>query len=409
MADAVRLSIVYDTQQAASNLAGLNRQLGISTTSARKAGLGALMLAQSFESGSISAAGMASSLGRVSTFLLGPWGLAIAFAAAGLTFFMNRQQKTRDEARKFADQLRDTKRAVDELLIGRGKTAFESEVQHLSDLIVDLDRKIKDANSSWTTMMQGGLAAALMALAGVIPGAGALGKLLMPGPPPESAAAAAERRERERLLRAGPLAGISERAAFDQRNARNFARLMQGSEIDMMSNSLERARKELEDLIVAGIDSMSDRAKQMAASILQGEAALRKMTRAASVMRTGLQTMADAIEEFVTQGTFAFTDFLNNILRLLYRDFTGSIIDNIMRGVGRIPGSGSGGSGGVQVGGSFGGPGISGNLATNVTFNVQTIDAAGTAQWLNQNGAQIAAVVTGQAARTRAIRRTFQR
>ena len=405
MADVVRLSVVYDTQQAASNLSGLNRQLGITHSSARRAGLGALQLAQSFEDGTVSATKMASSLASLGTFIAGPWGLAIAFAAAGLTFFLNRQQKVREESRKFADQLRDTKRSVDELISGRGKTPFESEIQHLSDLIEDLDRKIKDANSSWTTMLQGGLAVALQAL-----GFGGIGRALMPKAPPESAAAAAERKERARLLAEGPFAGIQNRAASDQRNSRNLARLLGTSQIDMMSDSLDRAKKELEDLIAAGLDPLGKVATEDAAAIKQGEEQLRRMTRAAVVMRSGLQTLADSIEEFVVTGKLAFTDFLNSILRLLYRDFTGSIIDSILRSAGASGSHTTGGSGGVQVGGDVGGGGITGSIQGGaVNFHITAMDSQDVARWVSSNGQMIAAEVSRQFSRSSNLRRVVRR
>lgn len=126
----------------------------------------------------------------------------------------------------------------------------------------------------------------------------------------------------------------------------------------------------------------------------------REVTQAQVLFKNGLFTMTDAIEEFVVDGTFAFTNFLDNIIRLLYRDFTGNLVDQITGAV--FPGTNtgpSGGGGGKDIGT------IKGSVQSNVTFNVNTMDAQGVSQWLNQNGPQIAAVVGNHAARARGLRK----
>lgn len=134
--------------------------------------------------------------------------------------------------------------------------------------------------------------------------------------------------------------------------------------------------------------------------------ATREVTRAEVLFTRGLFTMADAIEEFVVTGTFAFTDFLDNILRLLYRDFTGNLVSNITGSL--FPGTNTGPSGGGGGGKDLGGL-EKNNVTSNVTFAIQTMDAQGVAQWVNQNGAQIAAEITRQATRSSAMRRKLTR
>jgi hypothetical protein len=396
VADVVRLAIVYETQQAASRLNGLNRQLGMTGGSTKKMASAAIGLAQAMSTGSISATALTNRMAALGG-KLGTVGLALAVVAGVLLLIKKNSDAARAQTEKFADQLRQTKRAVDDLFRAGFKSQFRGELEQINDEILLLDRQLNKQRMNLFQRLFGGFK---------LPN---IKRFLFGGSDPETLHQRGELgAQAGRLTPEAERQHVSDVAAFDQRTARNFARLMQGSAIDMMSNSLDRARKELEDLVAAGLDPMSEQAKQMAASILQGEAALRKMTRASNLLRNGLETIASALEDFVVTATLSFSQLIDNILRLLIRDFTGSIIDSIMRGVNRIPTGGTGGSAGI-VGADAAGGGITGSLNTNINFTVNAIDAQGVAQFISQNGPQIAAVVAGQADRSRAIRRKFLR
>lgn len=397
MADVVRLSIVYETQQAASRLNDLNGKLGGVHTSSKKVAVAALNLAQAMQTGSISVGALGNRLALLGG-KLGAVGLGLAVVAGILLLIKKNSDAARAQTEKFADQLRTTKRAIDDLLRVGFKSEFRAELEQISDQILILDRQLGKQRMNLLDRWFGGFK---------LP---SIKRFLFGGADPETLGARNRLQgqagrltpERERTL-------ISDRAAFDQRMTRSIARLTQGNAIDVLSQSLDRARKELENLITAGLDPMSEQAKQMGASIRQGEDALRRMTRAANVMHGGLQTIVDSLEEFVVTGTAAFTDFLNNILRLLYRDFTGSIIDSIMRSAGRVAGSGTGG--GVSA---VPGPGpinqsmVGGGVTSNVNFTINTLDAQGVASFIQQHGATIAAEVTRQAGRSTGMRRMLR-
>lgn len=427
MADVVRLSIVYDTGQAASKLGQLDellgalqantnalnaktkrlsRELGNTGIGAHAAGRAVVGLAQSFATGDISATALTSRLtllgGR-----LGAIGIGIAVVAGLLALYKRRSDAARDAAIKYGDQLRQVDRAIADLMRPTPKSPFESEVDRITDMMIELRHQIDKAQQSWMGLLRSFVANVgihVMTPFGPIDIGGTGAK-----PSPEEKQLAALARRRAALTPEAERQHISDVAARDQRIARSLSRLLQGSEIDQLSDSLERARKELADLINAGLDPMSDQAKSLANGILQGEAALRKMERSANVLRNGLQTLSDTIEDFVVTGTLAFTDFLNNILRLLYRDFTGSIVDSIVRSVTRVPGSGTSGGGGIQTTGSAVTGGAMGSVASTVNFNIQAIDAQGVAQFIQGNGPAIAAEVTRHVSHSAGLRRAYRR
>jgi hypothetical protein len=408
MADVVRLSIVYDTSQASAGLNRLNGQLASHNGNSKKAANAAVSLAQAFSTGNISAVGLTHSLAGLGG-RLGLLGTGLAVAGGLLLAFRNIADKARETSKKLEDQLRTVTRAVDDLLRASPRSPLQTQIENITDAIRELDRTIGvqrmgilERLGIKPTLRRGRddeISRAILRFFG----GGADPRLL------EQRGALTGQ-----LQRLTPEAGrqnISDLAAFSQRTAAQFARLTGGSEIGLMSDRLARARKELMDLIEQGLDPMSDQAKQMGASIQQGEAQLRKLTRTAALMRGGLETMADAMESFVTSGTIAFTDFLNNILRLLYRDFTGAGIEGILRGAGRVPGSGTAGSGGIPTS-TGNGPapeGFNPSVQSNVTINVTTVDAQGVATFVRQHGPTIAAEVTRQAGRASSMRRTFRR
>lgn len=402
--DLVRLAIVYDTSQAAGALNHLNGQLAtvnsrteLSAGAMRKGGQAALVLAQGLSTGSISAAAMSGSLGRVATILFGPWGIAIGVAVGLLTLFKNNADKARAAQVKFGDELRDVRRRVDDLLSARDKSPFEAEVERLTDRIADLDRAIKAANSSWGTFLQGALAIA----AALVPGLNL--NIPLPGAPPEAAQRGALTGQRDRI---DPLGDTirSQQRAFNR--PQEILDLIGGSGLATRAAQLQAMIKALEQLLTEFPDA-KDSIEGTAAGIRTFEKSLQEAQRAAALMERGLFTITDAIEDFVIAGTFAFTEFLNNILRLLYRDFTGELVSGI------VSSAFSRGGGTVTTGDApiISGPGAgpSPSVASNVTFNINAIDAQGVAAFIQGNGAQIAATVAGHAARARGLRKQLTR
>lgn len=397
MADVVRLSIVYETQQAASRLNSLNGKLGSVHTSSRKVAIAALNLAQAMQTGSISVSALGNRLALLGG-KLGAVGLGLAVVAGIFLLVKKNSDAARAQTEKFADQLRTTKRAIDDLLRVGFKSEFRAELEQISDQILILDRDLSKQRMNLLERWFGSFK---------LP---SIKRFLFGGEDPQTRGQRNRLQgqadqltpERERTL-------ISDRASFDQNITRRMGRLLQGSALDAMATAVDRAKQELHDLVVAGLDPTSEQARAMAASIRQGEEALRHMTRAANLMRSGLQTIADALEEFVVTGTASFTDFLNNILRLLYKDFTGSLIDSVLRGAGALHPGGSAGSAGL---GAVPAPGpinqSAGGITSNVNFTINTLDAQGVATFIQQHGATIAAEVTRQAGRSTGMRRMLR-
>ena len=403
MADVVRLSIVYDTAQAASNLNVLNNRLGISTSAFKKAGLGALALANAVEVGSISAVGMASNLSRVASILLGPWGIALALAVAGLTFFTNKANKARDEARKFADQLRDVQRDVDKLLNPGQESPFAAEIQRLSDLILTLDRQVEDMQNSWLRRAQN-----FLATVGInIPGFPQFSfKAAAPGPSPAEGQRSKLQSQLNRLMTTD--AELQRYNSLVEQQGRLLGAINEG-QFPALESAIKLLQEHMDNLSRMSGPEAAEALKTSGIQLHLLTERLRQAERASALLKSGLETIADTIEDFVVTGTIAFTDFLNSILRLLYRDFTSELIHGIVRSAGFGGGSGSASPGSpVPVMGNPGG-GITGSLQTNVNFTVNAIDAQGVAQFLTSNGPAIAAVVANQADRSRAIRRRFFR
>jgi hypothetical protein len=394
--DVVRLAIVYDTSQAASNLNLLNTRLGVSQSTMKKAGLGALQLAQAMESGSISAVGMAGSLGRVASVLFGPWGLALAFAAAAVTFFLNKQAKAKEQSEKFADELRNTKRSIDNLLNPGTQSPFASEIDRLTDKITELDRRIKAAASSWGNWIQNAFAAATAFLPGGMPKVGFAG-------PPTGLQGQKSALEGQK----GRLGGVDA-----QLTRYNSLMEQQGRLLEALGGGQIPALESAIDLLRDHMDALSHMTGEDAAAALAAASGqmsilvkrLNEVERSSRLLERGLFTIADAIEDFVVTGTLAFTDFLNNILRLLYQDFSSELIGSILRSVTASPTKAGADAGDVIP---MGQP--SGSVQTNVNFSIQAIDAQGVASFLQANGPAIAATVGNQAARAAGLRRQFRR
>jgi hypothetical protein len=177
--------------------------------------------------------------------------------------------------------------------------------------------------------------------------------------------------------------------------------------LEQMQRTIPIITKRLQELIDKGQGGGSE-AKDLAIQLQQANIQMARMQRNAQRLEQGLNITADAIEDFAVRGTLAFEDFLNNILRLLYRDVASDLIGGILRRA-----AGSVGGGEVDVGqpilGDPGSGGPNGSVTANVNFNISTIDQQGVSQWVQQNGPQIATEVTRQMARSQAMRRMTRR
>jgi len=397
--DVVRLAIVYETAQAESKLNRLNGALANTNGHSRSVAKAAVGLAQALSTGNVSATALTGRMAQLGG-KLGAVGVGVAVVAGLLVLLKRHLDSNRETAEKFADKLRAVTRSVDDLFRTRAKTGFQTQIEQIGDAILELDRNLARQRLNLLERWFGGASLKEILAAGK--------RFVAGGEDPQTAEQrAALARQRGRLTAPGAeLQALRERQSNQRGLDTGMMQLMGVTQAERLQTRLKAAQKDLEDLVTLGLDPLSEEAIYTANGIRQLEDQLRQAERAASLMKGGLQTMADAIEEFVVTGTFAFTDFLNNILRMLYRDFTGEIIGNVLRST-RAPvgGAASGGSGGIVSG-----PGsVNPSVASNVTFNINTIDAQGVAAFIQGNGAQIAATVAGHAARARGLRKQLTR
>src|SRR5262245_51751719 len=432
--DLVKLAIVYETQSAAASLNRLNAQLATTqdaqsnvttttknTTGAVKAATGPLggltrgfvELFKATNQGSISMREMAQALRVMAK--LGVVGIILAILTAGLILVKKHMDKTREAAIKFANQLRDIKRSVDDLFRVRQKTAFEREIENISDAILELDRQLSRQRMNLLERWVGGADF----FSNVLNALKAAGRFFVGGEDPQTRAQRnALGVQRGRLTPEAERKNIADRSRADLAVAQTINRLLNLGKVDRLNLQLESTKKKLSDLVEAGLDPLGDEAQYLAGGVHQLERELRTAQRASSRFKSSLDIMADSLEQFVIEGTFAFQDFLNNILKMLYRDFTEDLIINLVRQAGS-PRPGTAGSGGATMGAGPDTPTdvlppnpsvmAPAGIMAPVTINVNAYDSQDTARWLNQYGGQIAAAVTHQAERSMAMRRRFQR
>lgn len=446
MADVLRLAIIYDTSQAAAKLTDLDSRLTKLTTtsnrsqvvfrqssqrwataseimasmatSAAKAGeslqqpakhafslaeamgtAGAaanvstarlrgvanagLRLAAGLASGNLSAAGLASAMSRLAGPLaIGAVIISVINVVNALKEYRRISQDVEDTVGNMASAARDASEDVRRML---GEAPAETPAERAIKRIRDAVRQMRQE----ATRLGGPAGEEINRQADVLERQlGGIGKRASLLPAREAAKSLAE--YNRQLVRQSQL--------LDLLNAGPFER---------MEADLAISKKRLEDLVNAGKGATQE-AQLLAYAIGIGAKRLADLKRAAALMTGGLNIMADSLEQFVIEGTASFTDFLNNILRLLYRDATDSLISGI---VGRYVKSRAGGptGGGTEVSGS-GGPGApSGSVVSNVTYQVQAMDAQGVAQFFQRNAGQMAAEVTRQATRSRGMRKALTR
>lgn len=404
--DVVRLAIVYDTNQAADRLRRLNGQLTSTNGSTMKLASAAVGLAQAMGTGSISATGLTNKLATLGG-KLGLIGIGIAVATGALLLFKRNTDKARDAATKFADQMRQTRRSVDELLRSDIRSPMQTEIERITDAVRELDRELTKQRSGGIWNLLKGAAGGITNVPGNLWN---LGKRLWLGGEKDET-----RRQREglagelnRLTPQNLAQSMNLQSLASQNRISQFTTLARGLRSEELSGKVRLLEEQLSKLLEI-LPENSDEVQTTARSLVEYTDALRRAQRAEHLLTSGLETMADALEDFVVTGTLAFTDFLNNILRLLYRDFTGELVHGIVRGA--VGGSGPTGVGTGDVKDIAGVPksGISPSVQSNVNFTIQTMDAQGVAQWVNTNKGLIAAAVTEQMGRSASLRRVVRR
>jgi hypothetical protein len=452
MADVVRLSVVYDTSQAAANLAKLDTQLaavhkratsstvvfarandrwatsseimaamakdagkasvatGVMTARAfsleramgkvnvastvtvsrlRGIALGGARLAQGLAAGDLSARGLANSIGRIAgPGVAGAAAVGIATLVTALEDFHRVGKDVELTIDSMQNAARDAQRDVARLL---GEAPAESPAERAIKRLRDVVRQMRQDAARLHSVFGGGAGRVLAEQADVleaqIPGVGARAK------------------EGERLARVKFLTDATKDHSKALKDADTIMRLLNAGPLEQMSTNMGILQKRLEFLIKEGQGAGAE-AQNLAIQLGVGAAAMRKMERASALLDSGLSTIADAIGDFVFDATDSWETLLNNLLRMLYRDFTGELIGNLVTAAQGTVKTGTV-TGGQPTGGT---PGtISPSVQTNVNFSVTTPDAAATAQWLERNAPTIATIVANQAGRSRTIRRRLLR
>jgi hypothetical protein len=447
MADVVRLAIVYDTAQAAAAVTSLNGRLdklnqattrssvvfarakdrwatsseimASMASSAAKAGetlqsptrrifslseamgkigptasisgarlqgmaRAGLTLASGLATGTLSARTLAMAMSRLAgAAVLGAVIISIITVVNALKEYKRIVQDVEDTIDRLQTGARDTKREI-ALMLGenvRPESNAEKAIKRLRDAAAEMRRE---------AARLGGGAGKLLneqadALLAEIPGIAARAA----GQPARVAARALQEYNREL-----------------EKNARILF-LLNAGPLEQMDAELALMKKRLNDLVEAeGPHSKAVAFQAEQINLLT--ARMGKLRRAATLLTGGLDAIANAIEDFVITGTLAFEDLLNNILRMLYRDFTQGIIGGIVNSVTRRSAGGVG-QPGIETTGDATTGGPMGSVASNVTFNINAIDAKGVAAFIQGNGAQIAATVAGHAARARGLRKQLTR
>lgn len=399
--DIVRLAIVYDTSLANARLVQLNNSLAKVHTNNTAASRSMLMLVGSVMRGEISVREMFAATQHLGKGL-GALTVGLAVVVTGLLLIAKHFAKSREEAIKFANQLRDVTRKVNDLLRLTPQNPAEQQIRQITDAIEELDRKIAQERGNIFERLFGSDATLKSLLMD-------MGRFFFGGPSHQAfQQRGALAGQRERLSPQALLQHDINVASMASNQARTLNILGGGSQIDVINDRIQALQKLLkQELVDHGLDPLGDEVIHTAAQILELQTALRKAEREAKLLEGGLNIASDAIEDFVITGTLAFTDFLNNILRLLYRDAAQDLIGGILRRSGSAGTLSSGDStGGADVGVKMG-PNPS--VQTNVNFTIQAIDTQSGAAWIKQNAPTIAAEVGAQAARAAGLRRQFNR
>lgn len=403
MADVVRLSIVYDTQQAAAQLTQLNARgaqlasttnklsaaAGVSTGRLRNMALAGVRLSSALAGGNVSAASLAGSVSRLAgASVIGAAVVSVLNLVNAFQEFKKISKDIENTIDEMQTSARDASKDVQRLLgeVPQGESPAERAVKRLRDAAAQLRKE---------ATRLGGPAGALLEsqaadLEAQVPGVGARAA---------KGAASAERRR---------LAEATKDYNKSLQDSNTILGLLNAGPLEQMNATMRIMEKRLQFLVENGKEA-GDEAQQLALLLGIGAEKMREMERSLNLLRDGLFTAADAIEEFVVTGTFAFTDFLNNIIRLLYRDFTGELIGGILHSAAGTVGKGSVTTPGPeQVGVSP--SGISPSVAiAGPNFTIHAMDSQDVSRWVERNGPMIAGEMARQFGRSANMRRAMRR
>jgi hypothetical protein len=391
MADIVRLAIVYDTSQAAASLNRLDAQTNALTRTTALNSHAQATLKRGLVGLAMQATATSGPVGQLSQALLlmgGGSGLVIGVAAVIGTLALAYRAWTSDT--------REAAKAQEELIKQLQGVGIHAQLMAARFILARLQMDLAETQKGRKGLFPWSRGPVDEAEQGLQQSA--IGKQLS--------------------IILGLEAGV---AKWQKGIADDAERTRRAHEASVRAlDKLAHNAKIFKDQVETAVRKLDNWAKEQAVALFRGEFVDRGKDAAATkgplessiigrilhdqeLFRRGLYTMADAIEEFVVTGTFAFTDFLNNILRLLYRDFTGGLVEGIVHSI--MPGPGGGSGDGPIISGTGSGP----SVQSNVTFQIQALDSQSVATFLDQNGARIAGIVAGQADRSRAVRRKFLR
>lgn len=405
--DTVRLAIVYETGQAASRLQQLDRQLRSVHTRTVGAQRGAALLRGGLQSLAFQATGVSGPLGKISTGLLsiGAGSTAVLGVTAGVAVMASAFHLLTGRAEELAkanDKLADSYANV---AGASAIQAFISAQKDLTEAQEKQDRRIGLNLASKSFGLAGGIVRFLFGATDADLTDQSRNIATM-----ENLVDALHKKWQDTVRAIRDAARATQNLHELTKSYKDLASKLEGlfNPHELTKSPQEGGRK-IGDVI--NFHDLTKETKDLQLKIDELGIGIRHTSQ---LMENALYTMSNAVEDFVITGTFAFTEFLNNILRLLIRDASDRFISNLLgSGLGLLGGGGGGGGGGTDLldtGAPPFGPGSSqAALVTNVNFNVSAVDAQSTAQFFERNSAQIAAEVTRQADRSRSIRKRFWR
>lgn len=416
--DLVRLAIVYDTSQAVASLQQLDGQLAnittrtaavnrttalttfsfnansnalgkvsaaaeVSDTRLKAVALAGTRLAAGMTAGTLSASGLASAIGHLAgASVLG----ALVITIVNVVNAMQEYQRIVDDITSSIDAMqtaaRDAKADVARLL---GEAPAESNaeraIRRLTQAAAQLRREAARIGGAAGKVLEG-QAADLEAQIPTVGARAARQRELQPA------------RDRQKII-------DDYNKSLQDQSA--IMTLLNVGPLDRMKKELELDTDAFQKLIEKGLNPTSQRAQDMLLMIQILSEKIRRMEEASKLLRSGLETAAQAIEDFVVTGTLAFQDFLDNILRLLYKQFTGDIITSI---VSSAQGSSQKSATPTEI--SFSRQ-VQPSMSTQVNYTVQAVDAQSVASFFERNGGLMAAELARAASRSRALRRRLLR
>lgn len=414
------VSIVYDTEQAVASVGALDDKLDgldrVNKTVLRSTGHvsrsmsntanAAVHLAQGLADGNLSAATLSRSLMHLGGPVLGGVAVGVGLVAAGFAIVTRHMDEQAKKTKEFAKEADDARKVVDKLL-GIRRNDTEEGIRDLTKRIKDLQKEINKPgmfSQGWFERLWGGVKSSAADLATHFGGMHASDA----GPSPERVLQdqlVVQRGILESGIRLeqhfGALANFGGYKSFQQGATPSEQAAMQAATVGARSTAM---------IGVGGTPGQS------AHSIDEAARAMVRAQQAADRLRDQLYTVADAIEDFVVTGTFAFQRFLDNILGLLFRQLSDKVITKLVSAA--YPSSGVQGfaSGGVVPGAGpqlaivHGGETIipasgGAGMATSVNFHIYAHDSQDAHRFIKQNASMIARETVNEIERTHALRR----